>query len=330
VFKLHESAHLLLVLWDHAFSDHQSGMILFRELWRLYRCFSEGRCPDPPAETMQYPDYGAWQKQEHPRWLNEHGAYWEERLRGISAIDLPTETQAQDEPRSSSATVRFEHELTAELAETARRAGVSLPLVMLSTVAIALARWSGQRDFVVPYTFAGRYHSKHLEAIGYYPTPLLIKANVASGTFIDLIKKVSQEFMSALCHLDIGKPLTGGKSVFESVLVQWFPVYPGTGAQLTPPPAEWDVERTQLTINPFNFDWSSSFRPRFRMLNSFWKADGEIAGGVWYRADSLSRESVDRYLIDLQFIATAVATNPHDPIESVYFNAGSASSARRD
>jgi hypothetical protein len=271
---------------------------------------------------VQYADYGTWQKQQHPRWLDEHGAYWEERLRGIAAVNLPTETHAQDEMRSASVTVRFEHELTAELTETARRAGISLPLVVLSTVAIALSRWSGQKDFVVPYTFAGRYHSKHLEAVGYYPTPLLIRTNVTCGTYMDLMKNVSQEFLSALCHLDIGKPLTGGKSVFESILVQWFPAYPGTGAQLTPPPTEWDVERTQLTIKPFEFDWSSSFRPRFRMLNSFWKADGEIAGGVWYRADSLSRESVARYLCDLKLIANAIAANPKGRIDSIYFNTG--------
>lgn len=319
VLRFGDSEYLLLVLWDHAFSDHQSGIILFRELWRLYRSFSEGRSVIPAAKTVQYPDYAVWQRSEYSRWLDMNGAYWDNRLRGAVALRLPIDSETQDTVRCSSTTISFGHELASALTEVSQRAGISLPLVVVSAVSIALSRWSGQQEFVVPYMFAGRYHSMHLEAVGYYPTPLLIRVKIKGGsTFISLMKGISQEFFSAICHLDIGKPLDGGVSaILQSALLQWFPAVPRSGVTLTPPRSEWDVQLTTLTVNPFEFDWSLPSGSRIGFFNSLWSEDNDIVGGCGYRADLYSKDAVDRYISDLRLVAKCIAANPSDRIDSI-------------
>ncbi|MDY6946851.1 MAG: condensation domain-containing protein [Pseudomonadota bacterium] len=314
---------VFVLVWDHAFTDHHSGVQFFREFWSIYQSEASGSELPAAAIAIQYPEYAFWQRSEYPRWASEHGAYWQQRLGDAPPMRLPLSSTTGGPPRFAHQAVSFGRELSAALELAARRAGVSFPLLMLTITSIAVSRWSGQQEFVIPYTFAGRYHPTHLQALGYFPTPLLIKADLgAAGTFAGMMRKLSGEFITAVGHLDIGKPLEGGvPDRLNGLLFQWFPANPAPNETMATTPDEWSPKKAGITVEPFDSEWRPSqgdaIPPRFIAHAAFWKSAVGIVGGCGYRADAFSQDAVHRFTSDLIRIAESIAADANAKIDSV-------------
>ena len=68
-------------------------------------------------------------------------------------------------------------------------------MLMLTAFIAVLARWSRQRDFLVPLVFAGRDDPDCLDLIGFFSYVLLLRMEL-QGTedFAGLLVRVSREF----------------------------------------------------------------------------------------------------------------------------------------
>jgi len=327
VIKISSRNHLLVIFWDHLFNDYFSLPIFFRELWNFYGNFHGQEQIQSP---IQYTEYALWQRREYDNWHQEHASYWAQKLTGAVPIQLPHDSEmGHGPPRGSSLKVMFDTALSAALCDLSRRVSVTLPLVVLSVIAIAISRWSAQRDFAISFTFSGRYFSKHLNAIGYFPNFLLLRIQLTGGeTASDLFRLVSREYFAAIEHLSIGRPVDGGtRELLRGPFFQWFPTSLDGDAIMCRPtgndlqlrginltPYSMNLESVELDQSPTDADSEDGSFPL--VLNCYKTVDG-IVGQGGYRADLFSEDTMLRFCQDLQRIAENVARDPDVRLESI-------------
>ncbi|HKH45137.1 MAG TPA: amino acid adenylation domain-containing protein [Thermoanaerobaculia bacterium] len=178
LLRLGVEDHLVLLTLHHIVSDGWSMGVLLREVAALY----EGDSAELRPLPVQYADWAVWQQ----RWLQgaalERGlAAWRQRLAGVpTLLELPA-----DRPRPAAQTfhgIQLTQPVPADLASglqaLARREGVTLFMALLAAFQAFLARWSGQRDFVVGTPVAGRDQIEIEPLIGFFVNTLPLRAQI--------------------------------------------------------------------------------------------------------------------------------------------------------
>jgi hypothetical protein len=89
---LDESENLLVVTIHHIASDAWSISIIVKEVVELYNSFVEDTEPELATLPLQYADYAIWQRNYlSGELLDEKMEYWQQKLSGVSAMQLPTD-----------------------------------------------------------------------------------------------------------------------------------------------------------------------------------------------------------------------------------------------
>ncbi len=155
--RLADDDHLLAWSFHHALLDGWSMPLVFRDLFALYRAAcSGGEAALPPAPA--YRDYIAWLErldQEAPE------QYWRERLRGFRE-PTPLTLWPPDRPPANEAEAfgviaqALTPMLSQALRGAAKRRGLTANTLFQGAWALALSRWSGQRDVLFGATVSGR------------------------------------------------------------------------------------------------------------------------------------------------------------------------------
>ena len=279
-----ESEHILAVFVDHLFSDYYSTSLLYHELWTSY-CRLLRQQPEPvTGAPMQYSDYAILQRQTYPSWAGREQVYWNERLTNAVPIQFPGDDSRKIEPQVEIRNVRIPLPLSSSLRDVAQRIGVSISFVVVSLISLAVAAWSGQRKFTLPMTCSSRFERRHLDMIGYMPNFVPLRLELGDrDTFSHLCKRVSEEYLTGITHLSVGKPMDGGRrELINAPFVQWFPT---TFTEVVSPPrCRGDLEALGLSIKvfdpgPFNLPsigrrHKSNFLPGLML----WEEDGCIVG----------------------------------------------------
>ncbi|MFB4309613.1 condensation domain-containing protein [Actinomadura sp. GTD37] len=214
VARIAPGDHLLGLVFHHIVSDGWSMDVVTAELVEMYRRLVAGDDPDLPEPALQYADFSAWYRDRLASGrAEEHLEFWRRNLEGASPVRLPADQADPSEPAGSGppgadgeAThpVRLGPARTAALAETARAEGVTLFMLVLSAFAAVLARWSGQRDFVLATPVAGRSRAELEGTVGFFVNTLPIRVD-ASGdpTLRELLRRVRRACLDAYDHQDV-------------------------------------------------------------------------------------------------------------------------------
>ena len=265
LLRISNRQHILLVCAHHLVMDAFSLRVLSNELWHCYAT----RSPRLPVLPIQYADYALRQSNTHGNWLENHGTYWTERLTQAVPLRLPADRDIRVDPGTSVGTLQIEIEAgLATAIHHAARQWRSMPAMLMLTAFIAvLARWSRQRDFLVPLVFAGRDDPDCLDLIGFFSYVLLLRMEL-QGTedFAGLLARVSREFCVACERQDHGRVVTGllaslpardGMKLF-STSFNWLSM---SAAELagTPSAAVLSELDRRLVLSPFPF----RFLPRY-------------------------------------------------------------------
>ncbi len=196
--------HRLAICVHHLVFDGWSIGILARELSALYEAAAAGR-PAPLAPlALGYGDYAAWQRRRagEAGW-GEALAWWEHHLRGLPPLELPT-----DRPRPLRVSGRGAgHRLVApvpladRLRALAKREGTTLFAVLLAGYEVLLGRASGQEDFGVGVSVAGRTHRSLEELVGMFVNTVVFRANlVGDPSFTGLVRRIRAESLDVLAR----------------------------------------------------------------------------------------------------------------------------------
>ncbi|TFY84469.1 amino acid adenylation domain-containing protein [Pseudomonas kairouanensis] len=206
--RLDDEDHQLLVTLHHIIADGWSLNILIDEFSRLYAAATQGQALELPPLTLQYADYGSWQRQ----WLAEGEglrqlAYWKAQL----GEEHPTLSLATDHPRSahhtnsaSRHTVRLSVSLSDAIRQTAQ-ANQSTPfMLLLAAFQTLLYRYSGQRDIRIGVPNANRPRQETQGLIGFFINTLVLRAELDGRLpFDQLLASTRETAMGAQAHQDL-------------------------------------------------------------------------------------------------------------------------------
>ena len=188
--------------------------VLLRDLGLAYDQLRSGApsvasSVDWPSEAPQYRDYARQERTTHRRsrdWKNAMD-FWRQKLQPPPpALTLPgAQRELRNEVSSdlnfTGSKVDFElsRDLSERLCALSSRFGASIHATLLAAWMVLLSRYAEEdaEDVCVGTPFACRTTAESEEMVGYFVTPLCIRAHV-SGSFDALLQQVYGEVQNAL------------------------------------------------------------------------------------------------------------------------------------
>jgi NRPS condensation-like uncharacterized protein len=318
LIRVAENEYLLAIAIHHLVTDGVSGGIIFRELWGLYADLVTGREPSLSIVPTQYADYARWQRSILSRWLIDNRAYWQNKLSGVVPVRLPRDLRRGDVKsyRTATFTISFDGELSVALHALSRFMKVNPAIIMLSLYSILLSRLYDQKDLVVSFNVVGRHLSEHLNTVGYFAHPLILKIEyIGNEQFDKFVKKVFDEFVTANNHLDFGNVISELPDVLNAPFFQYFssqsPSFFGLPDLLA---AQSLADSLSVELFQVELDDSGDII----MPVDIGLGVSERAGRIWghgaYRADLFSPDTMRRLVEELHLLAGKVVRDPQTHI----------------
>ena len=198
---------VLAVSLHHVVADAWSVGVLLGELSAAYGALVARREVVLPVLPVQYGDFARWQRGVFEGGAGEAGLrYWEQRLRGLAALELPMDRPLPAVPSGRGDVVVgvLSEELAAGLREVGRVHGVSLLAVLMTAFVVVLARYSGQDDVAVGTAALGRSRPELEGLIGFFVNTVVVRSDVAGDpTLGELLGGVGEVVLEALDHQDV-------------------------------------------------------------------------------------------------------------------------------
>ena len=208
LWRLGANEHRLLIVLHHIAADAWSLDVLLAELAALYAGHVSGDPAALPPLPLTQADYAGWQRRwmeagEHDRQL----AWWREALGDEQPLlDLPL-----DQPRSAvrgagehRLVQRLDGSLSASLRDVARARGASVYMLMLSVLALALRRVSGQGDLRIGTPVANRARAETHGLVGYLANVQVLRVQVdARAPFDALLAQVRDSVLGGQANADL-------------------------------------------------------------------------------------------------------------------------------
>ncbi|HYC27741.1 MAG TPA: condensation domain-containing protein, partial [Chitinophagaceae bacterium] len=206
LLKLNIEEHLLVLVVHHIAADGWSTSIIVKELSELYTCYAEGTTPSLPLLPVQYADYALWQRKylDGPL-LQKKIEYWQQKLQGITPLQLPTDhtRPAVQSIRGSAMAFSIEPALARKIKELSRQQGATLYMTLLAAFKVLLYRYTGQEDICVGTSSAGRQWQETEQLIGFFINTLALRSKLSSDlSFTDLLQQVRSTTLEAYEHQD--------------------------------------------------------------------------------------------------------------------------------
>lgn len=208
IWRLSDYQHVLVLLIDHIVSDGVSNGIVAREVWECYRQVALGQPVSLPEIPVQFPDYAVWQARTRLAWMEKHGEYWREHLRGAAPTVIPADRIRSDRMPETEAIkhIPFGDALTSALREAARREHALLSVFVLAAYAVALSDWCRKEDLLLAFASHARHRSALRNVVGFLANMLYLRIQVKRDhTFSELLAQVKRELATALEHRDFDR-----------------------------------------------------------------------------------------------------------------------------
>jgi amino acid adenylation domain-containing protein len=313
LLQMAEQEYILLLTTHHIASDGWSLSVLYEELAALYKAFVQAQPSPLPEPTLQYADYGTWQR----NWLasgvlQTQLDYWKPQLAGAPPLlELPT-----DRPRPPVQTYQgrsqifhLEQSLTQQLETLAQRSGSTLFIVLLAAFSTLLSRYSGQTDLVIGSPIANRSRPELESLLGVFINMLALRINLQGDpTFLELIRRVRQVSLEAYGHQDVPfeqliEILQPERSLSHSPLFQVLFVLQNT------PPQRLHLPGLQAQHIPVN-NGTAKFDLNLLMEQT---ADG-LLGELEYSTDLFDDTTISRMIDHFRTLLQGIVADAECPI----------------
>ncbi|MHA4842635.1 amino acid adenylation domain-containing protein [Flavitalea antarctica] len=208
--SLIESGHndyILVITLHHIASDGWSTSILVREVTEFYSGIIAGQPSKFEPLPLQYADYAVWQQNYlQGDVLEKKLSYWQTRLKGATALQLPTDFPRPPirSNRGARASFVINNELTEQLRNLGQQAGATLFMTLMTAFKTLLQRYSSQEDICVGSPVANRPQLETEGLIGFFVNTITLRNQVNANTsFYDLLKQVKVSTLEAYEYQDV-------------------------------------------------------------------------------------------------------------------------------
>ncbi|MCX4679075.1 amino acid adenylation domain-containing protein [Streptomyces sp. NBC_01433] len=203
-----EEQAVLLVVFHHLVWDELSLPVFERELAEAYTAAVEQRDPVLPQLTATYDGFVAWQARSAAGATHRAGLdHWARRLADAPALlRLPTDRPRPEQPSYDGATVGFALPATvgSRVRALARQENATPFLVLLTSCAATLLRYSGQEDMVLGTPVSGRSKPEFEGLIGNFVNLLPLRVDLSGEpTFRELLRRVRTAVLADFGHQDV-------------------------------------------------------------------------------------------------------------------------------
>ncbi|WP_040721884.1 non-ribosomal peptide synthetase, partial [Nocardia veterana] len=213
LFRIAADDHVLLVVVHHIAADGVSTGPLARDLVTAYAARAAGAAPRWQPLPVQYADFTLWQhavagRADDPNSRSARQlSYWRAALADLpELLELPGDRPRPPVASGAGAAIEFRlpAELAAAIADTARRAGVSIFMVMHAAYATMLAKLAGTDDLAIGTPIAGRSEPALDDLVGMFVNTLALRTRVRPhDRFTDLLTQVRDRDVQAFAHADL-------------------------------------------------------------------------------------------------------------------------------
>ena len=308
LFRMARDEHVLALTTHHIASDGWSRGILARELGLLYQAFLKGEPSPLPDLPIQYADYAAWQR----GWLQgaeleTQSAYWRQKLKGLSALELPTD-RTRPKVQSFKGGLRS-IQLSKTLVEALRGLGqaqnATLFMTLASAFLVLLHRYSGQDDIALGMPIAGRKTIELENMIGFFANTLVLRGNLSGDpSFLAFSEQVRLSALEAYSHQDLPfaklvEELHPERDLSRSPLFQVMLVLqnaPSTDLELD----NLSLRRLETETDTAKFDLSLLLSERGEGLEGF----------LEYASDLYDPETIERMIGHFQVLLEGIVARP--------------------
>jgi hypothetical protein len=319
VLTLSPDEHVLLMAMEHMISDGFSRNILLRDIFTGYAQALKAKEISLPAILVNFTDYAKSQRSTEDSWVEKHGGYWRERLKGIGRLRFPDDMGPSDLPYSGwgITPIRIDPELTAELREWARLRQTTAVLSLFSAYAAFVLRWCEASDAVFPYQTDGRSNSRLQNTVGYFAAPLYLRVRLfAKDDFVSFLNRVVQEYCTAHehadhCYLEAQEPRA------DFTRNSCFNCLP-QGA----PAGLLDLDRSEIALTPITFE-----HPQLKVLDRdtepvvvFFDAEHEMSGEIYFARNRFSVKLMERFAAGLLMFVRTMVKSPNLSVKNIPLN----------
>jgi amino acid adenylation domain-containing protein len=319
LLALEDERHVLFWTHHHSISDGWSGVLLFGELARLYRGFTEGKPADLPALPLEYTDYAAFQNAAQREERHQLGvAWWRERLAGMPRLELPYDRSVAA-PTYAGAAVSFSLTagISARLEEFAAREGCTLFAALISAWVALLHTYTGQDDFPVGIVSAGRNRKELTPIVGFFVNTLVLRCDVSGApSFSELMKRLREVIAFALAHEDVS---------FDEVVRATSaprgrdlnPLYQASFVMENVPFLDLDLPEARWSLILDRIDGSVEGTAKNELCLSMVKLPDGLHGSLEFATDLFDRSSIERMAARLQSLLSAIADDPQESLAAL-------------
>ncbi|MGG0815881.1 non-ribosomal peptide synthase/polyketide synthase [Paenibacillus alvei] len=253
-----EGAEQYRMVWSfhHLLLDGWSVSLLLRELFQLYRSYSQQYEELQLPPSRPYRDYMEWLHEQN---LQQAELYWKEQLSGFQTpTPLVMEKKQAAANESSYEELRLEltEKVTANLLSMMKRKQVTMNTMIQGAWAILLSRYSGDSNVVFGATVSGRSANvPNIEAmVGLFINTLPVRVRVNRDDYLmDWLWQLQDEQAeqrlyeyTPLSLIQNCSEVPNGTSLFDSILV--FENYPvDAGSETTNELRLQSVETSEQT-----------------------------------------------------------------------------------
>lgn len=203
---------IVLMAFHHIILDAWSLWVLHEELGELYEQQVAGNTALLPAPAATFEDFVRWQ-QETPNTKEGRNqwSYWRKQLEGTQTpAELPHDFQRPEKITQRGATHHFRvpNELAEQLREVGRERGATPFMTLLAVYQAALAKHSGQQDFLVGATTSGRTKKDFSRVVGYFVNMLPLRSKLTNEmTFAESLEQTRECVLDAMANQELPFPL---------------------------------------------------------------------------------------------------------------------------
>ncbi|MGP4045444.1 amino acid adenylation domain-containing protein [Streptomyces sp. 2A115] len=320
LYEVDNGEHVLLLVIHHIAFDGASITPLVRDLCTAYSARIAGHAPDWTPLSVQYGDYGVWQRDflgdaDDPDSVSARQLdYWRRALEGIpEALDVATDYLRPAASRYEGEELPFEvpAQLHRDLTRLAADLDASLFMVVQAAFATLLTRLGAGTDIPVGTPVAGRDDEALEDLIGFFVNTLVLRTDTSGDpTFAELVDRVRETDLAAYANQDLPfehlvEALNPNRSLTRQPLFQYM-LTMTSRVDTTAEAAALFGSVEPVPLRRAKFDLSLLLDERF--------VDGEpsaMVGVLEYRNELYARSTAQRTIDRFLALLTAVVTDPH-------------------
>jgi amino acid adenylation domain-containing protein len=315
LIQLAPSDFLFVLNMHHIVCDGWSMKVFFSEFQSLYEAHLFGRPASLPPLSIQYADFAIWQREYlSGARLAAELEYWEEKLAGISALELPLDYLRPSVPsfRGARETLRMPASTVAAIRAICEQESATLFMGLLAVYQTLLCRYSGQSDSVVGCPVANRNRPELEQLIGFFVNTLVMRTDLSGDpTFRELVRRVRETALSAYAHADVP---------FEKLVEELQPrrdpsrnpLFQVTFQLLNAPASQQDMASDLLQVLEFDL-----YTAKFDLRCDMWETGTDVLGQLEYSTDLFAPETGRALARQFETLAEEIAHAPDSRISKL-------------